>query len=105
MRLKWHTTDKHSLSGIKSGTLSVLRQKLSALLFGNWHSKEEVDAFMDNHMRVEYQTNPEYKQVEYNLIQSHVLPLNVKDNDHPFRKKLSKLNGQAKRNSLEHLVS
>jgi len=77
-RLEWHTTGKHTLFGtpttklksdfgvptnIKSGFLSGLRQKLSALLFGNWHSKKAVDELMDNHMRVEYQTNPECKQL------------------------------------------
>ena len=105
MRLKWHTVDKHRPSSIKSGTLSVLRQKLSALLFNNWHSKDGVDQFMDKHMKVEYIVNPNYKQVEVELIHSHVLPLNVKDNNHPFIKEMKKLNGQAKRNSLEYLAT
>jgi hypothetical protein len=104
MRLKWHTTDKHSLSSIKAGTLSVLRQKLSTLLFDNWHSKDGVDEFMDKHMKVEYQLNPEYEQVEIELINSHVLPLNVRGNNHPFIKELSTRNSQAKRNSLEYLA-
>lgn len=38
-RLKWHADDKHRPSSIKSGTLSVLRQKLCALLFNNWSNK------------------------------------------------------------------
>jgi hypothetical protein len=105
MRLKWHTTDKHRPSGIKSGTLSVLRQKLSALLYDNWHSKEQVDTFMDEHMKVEYIIDPEYKQSEIQLIHSHVLPLNVRDNNHPFIKTMRKKNGQAKRNSLKYLAT
>ncbi len=100
MRMKWHNGDDHRLSAIKSGLLSIVRQKISSLLCNNWHSREEVDNFMDNHMRVRYQVDLDYKKVEEDLIKSHVLPLNYKHNEHPFKKTMSKLNSQSKKNSL-----
>jgi len=104
-RLKWHADDKHRISSIKSGTLSVLRQKLCALLYSNWSNKEGVDNFMNSHMRVEFEVNPNYEKDEKQLIKEHVLPLNVRHNNHPFRKTLSKINSQAKKNSLNELYS
>ena len=102
MRLKWHTGDKHRLSSIKSGTLSVLRQKLNTLLTGRWDNKEEVDQFMDQHMRVEFEYSDDYESLELQEIQSNKLPLNARNNPNftEFRRELSKRNGQAKRNSL-----
>lgn len=101
MRLKWHCGDKHAPSSIKHGTLSVLRQKLNTLLNDRWDSKELVDEFIDAHMRVEFEYTTEYEQIELKLINSHVLPLNARNNPHPFRRELSKRNGQAKRNTLK----
>jgi len=102
MRLKWHTDDKHRPSSIKSGTLSVLRQKLNTLLTGRWNNKELVDQFMDQHMKVEFEYSDDYKNLELQEIQSNKLPLNARNNPNftEFRRELSKRNGQAKRNSL-----
>jgi hypothetical protein len=101
MRLKWHCGDKHRNSSIKSGTLSVLRQKINTLINDSWDSKEIVDKFMDDYMRVEFEYTDKYEEVELEMIQSHTLPLNARNNPHPFRKELSKRNGQAKRNTLK----
>lgn len=102
MRLKWHAGDKHRPSSIKSGTLSVLRQKLNTLITGRWDGKEVVDEFMDKHMRVEFEYSDDYEVLELKEIQSNKLPLNARNNPNfsEFRKKLSKRNGQAKRDSL-----
>ena len=102
MRLKWHTVDSHRVSSVKAGAITVLRQKLSTLLSNNWHSGTVVDDFMDNSMLVEWSANPNYEKVELELIQSNILPLNVRNNKHPFRRELSKRNMQAKRNSLNY---
>ena len=102
MRLEWHAGDKHRPSSIKSGTLSVLRQKLNTLLTGRWDGKEVVDQFMDQHMRVEFEYSDNYEELELKEIQSNKLPLNARNNPNfaKFRRELSKRNGQAKRNSL-----
>tara|TARA_R110000744_G_C19000946_1_gene521807 strand:- start:71 stop:553 length:483 start_codon:yes stop_codon:yes gene_type:complete len=102
MRLQWHTGDKHRPSSIKSGTLSVLRQKLNTLLTGRWDGKEEVDQFMDQHMKVEFEYSDNYETLELREIQANRLPLNARNNPNftEFRRELSKRNGQAKRNSL-----
>ena len=102
MRLKWHADDKHRPSSIKSGTLSVLRQKLNTLLTGRWDGKEIVDDFMGHHMKVEFEYSDDYETLELKEIQSNKLPLNARNNPNftEFRRELSKRNGQAKRNSL-----
>jgi len=106
MRLKWHCEDKHLQSSIKSSALSVLRQKLNTLLTDRWDGKEEVDKFMDQHMKVEFEYLDKYKEIELQEIVSNKLPLNARNNPNfpEFRRNLSKRNGQAKRNSLEYLA-
>ena len=107
MRLKWHCFDQHFPSSIKAGTLSVLRQKINTLLTGRWCDKEQVDQFIDDHMRVEFEYSKDYEKLELVEIRSNKCPLNARNNPHfnEFRRELSKKNGQAKRDSLKYLES
>jgi hypothetical protein len=100
--LKWHCDDKHRFSSIKSGTLSILRQKLNTLITGRWDGKDEVDQFMNQHMKVEFEYSDKYKKIELREIIANKLPLNARNNPNfpKFRRSLSKRNGQAKRDSL-----
>ena len=101
-RLNWHCGDQHRPSSIKSGTLSVLRQKINALLTDRWDNKELVDDFMNQHMLVEFEYSEDYETLELTEINNNKLPLNARNNPNftEFRRFLSRKNGQAKRNSL-----
>ena len=105
MRLKWHCLDIHLPSSIKAGTLSILRQKINTLLTGRWYDKEQVDQFIDEHMRVEFEYSEDYKELELIEIRSNKCPLNARNNPYfnEFRRELSKKNGQAKRDSVKYL--
>jgi hypothetical protein len=102
-RLNWHLNDSHSVSSIRSGFVSTLRQTLSALLVGNMvASKEVVDEFMRNHMAVRYEICKNYKEKEISLIREYDLPLNLKGNTgHPFYSTLKKLRKESKKLSLK----
>ena len=106
-RLNWHYNDKHSPSGIKSGFVSTLRQTLSALLVGEMvTAKEVVDIFLREEMEVEYEICKDYKEKELQLIISHNLPLNLKNNNyHPFHKTLKTARKISKEKSLVILKS
>ena len=101
-RLRGHCNGKHTQSDIKSGGLSVLRQKLNTLLTGRWDDKDAVNTLMDQHMVVEFEYSDDYEALELQEIQANKLPLNARNNSNftEFRRELSKRNGQAKRNSL-----
>ena len=107
MRLEWHTDDKHKPGSIKSGFLSVLRQKLNTLLTGRWDGKEEVDYFMDQHMKVEFEYTNNYKELQNQEIKNNPSPLNSQKSPYfpEFRRELRKRNSQAKRNTIEGLES
>jgi len=106
-RLNWHYNDKHSPSSIRSGFVSTLRQTLSALLVGEMvTAKPIVDKFLREEMVVEYEVCFNYKEKELELIGSHNLPLNLKNNNnHPFCKTLKQLRKQSKKQSLVILES
>jgi predicted GIY-YIG superfamily endonuclease len=106
-RLDWHYNDKHAPSSIKSGFVSTLRQTLSALLVGEMvTAKTIVDKFIREEMRVEYELYSNYKEKELQLIKSHNLPLNLKNNTkHPFYKTLKQARKLSKQKSLVMLTS
>ena len=106
-RLNWHAFDKHSVSSIKSGFLSTLRQTLSALLVGNMNNAEEiVNNFMDNNMVVDFEVRPDYVEYEKNLILQYDLPLNLRNNkNHPFYQTLKLKRKESKINTKINLAS
>lgn len=106
-RLNWHYNDKHSLSAIKSGFVSTLRQTLSALLVGEMvTAKKIIDKFLREEMEVEYEVCKNYREKELQLIISHNLPLNLKNNNqHSFYKTLKEARKNSKEKSLVILTS
>jgi len=106
-RLDWHYNDKHSPSSIKSGFVSTLRQTLSALLVGEMvTAKLIVDRFLREEMEVRYEVCNNYFERELDLINSHNLPLNLRNNKHhSFYKTLKKARKNSKEKSLVILKS
>ena len=102
-RAKWHTLQKHSPSAVKHGTLSTLRQTISALL-GEDMSKSErdVNKFIDDNCYWEWEYDEKYKQRETDELSSTTkcYPLNIQGNktvNKEVRKKLSELREQHKK--------
>ena len=84
-RAKWHILQKHSVSAVKHGTLSTLRQSLSALLDIDMSCSEEVvNMFMDNncYWEWEYTDKDNAKKEETNALRSNdkCYPLNIQEN-------------------------
>lgn len=81
-RAKWHILQRHTVSAVKYGTLSTLRQTISALLNTPMSvSEDAVNAFIDSncYWEWEYDDNPEDR--EHRALSSPVCyPLNIKDN-------------------------
>lgn len=101
-RIDWHLNDSHSVSSIKSGFVSTLRQSLSALLVGEMvTSKEAVDHFMRTEMKFRYEICSSPKEREDSLIAAHSLPLNLKGNKgHKFFKILKESRKNSRKKSL-----
>jgi hypothetical protein len=83
-RAKWHILQKHSASVVKYGTLSTLRQTISALLGVDMSNSEEcVNKFIDDncYWEWEYDYN-NYKLRETNELSSitKCYPLNIQEN-------------------------
>lgn len=102
-RAKWHILQKHSVSAVKHGTLSTLRQSLSALLDIDMSCSEEVvNMFMDNncYWEWEYTDKDNAKKEETNALRSDdkCYPLNIQEN-HTVRKDIIK---KLKRIRKEH---
>ena len=82
-RAKWHILQKHSKSAVKYGTLSTLRQSLSALLdIDMSFSEEDVNMFMDNNCYWEWEYTDNAKEEEKNELHSDdkCYPLNIQEN-------------------------
>ena len=93
-RAKWHILQKHSVSAVKHGTLSTLRQSLSALLDIDMSCSEEVvNMFIDNncYWEWEYTDKDNAKKEETNALRSDdkCYPLNIQEN-HTVRKDIIK---------------
>lgn len=102
-RAKWHTLQKHSPSAVKHGTLSTLRQTISALL-GEDISQSEgtVNEFIDSNCYWEWEYDESYKLRETDVLSSTTkcYPLNIQENKtvtKEVRKELSKLRKQHKK--------
>lgn len=104
-RAKWHTMQKHSTSAVKHGTLSTLRQTISALLGEDMSQSEDaVNEFIDSNCYWEWEWEyPEsYKLREIDELSSTTkcYPLNIQDNNtvtKEVRKELTKLRKQHKK--------
>ena len=98
-RAKWHILQPHTISAVKHGTLSTLRQTISALLNTPMSMSEDiVNAYIDAncYWEWEYDNNPEVRERQ-TLSSSVCYPLNIKENKtiskgHIYRlKKLRKI--------------
>lgn len=83
-RARWHIFDKHTPSKVSSGTLSTLRQTLSAL-FGldMTKSQDAVNKFMDDNCEWEWhctKSGKDAENVEKEELSTNYYPLNIKDN-------------------------
>ncbi len=83
-RLKWHITQHHTASSVKSGFLSTLRQTISALLGINMTDSENaVNDYIDKHCYLEYDCTSSHaaaKQIEASELSSGYYPLNIQEN-------------------------
>ena len=84
-RFKWHVLQRHSVSAVKSGYLSTLRQSLSAILGKDMTTGGScVNCFMDDHCWWEFTTtkdkNSAEKEEKEELSTNYYI-LNIKDNN------------------------
>lgn len=83
-RALWHICQEHSASCVNHGTLSTLRQTLSALLGINMTQSEQmVNDFMDKYCEWEWHptdTGAEAEAIEKEELFRNYFPLNIKDN-------------------------
>lgn len=83
-RIKWHIFDKHTAAKVKNGTLSTLRQTLSALLgMDMTKSEAHVNAFIDKNCEVEWHPTSsaaEAEKKEHTELTTNYYPLNIKEN-------------------------
>lgn len=112
-RMNWHINQKHSLSNVKSGHLSTLRQTISSLVAHNQMVKKETDDFIDK-LEVElFEVDAKVHSDEAStiitpkekaMINSHLRILNIKDNKRDdareIRKRLMQLRAEAKVKAL-----
>lgn len=85
-RFYWHTTQAHSATAIKSGTLSTLRQTICALLKINQSdatAKQKVDDILDECYWEWYATSSieEAKEIEKKELKNGYYPLNIQNNE------------------------
>ena len=82
-RAKWHILQKHSISAVKYGTLSTLRQSLSALLDIDMSCSEDaVNKFMDRNCYWEWEYTDDFKEKEIIELSSDnkCYPINIQEN-------------------------
>lgn len=82
-RIKWHVTQHHTDSSVKSGFLSTLRQTISAmLLIDETKSEEAVNDVMDQCYWdwCATPTHNDAKQIETETLSKGYYPLNVQGN-------------------------
>lgn len=84
VRANWHICQKHSLSSVRSGFLSTLRQSLSALLGVDMtQSEQTLNDFMDEYCEWEWMVTASYadaKTIEQNELSTNYYPLNIQGN-------------------------
>lgn len=102
-RAKWHTLQKHSPSAVKHGTLSTLRQTISALLGEDMSQSEgTVNEFINRNCYLVWEYDESYKLRETDELSSTTkcYPLNIQENKtvtKEVRKELLKLRKQHKK--------
>lgn len=104
-RLVWHVTQKHLPSSVKSGFLSTLRQTLSGLARVPMDDTDTVDRIIDQ-MFVEFEyceSKEEAHSIENDYFRTHVLPLNIMGNQHPFSQELKRLRKKSKTKAIERM--
>lgn len=82
-RAKWHVTQKDSISAIKRGFISTLRQTISALLDEDMSkSTDSINQLMDNncYWEWEYDQSPENRESAELSSKNVSYPLNIKKN-------------------------
>lgn len=88
-RLNWHINQHHTISSVKSGFLSTLRQSISSLAVGNQFDEETTNNLIDL-LFVEYfpinleiksdEAKEKIENIEKKELSENVIPLNLKDN-------------------------
>lgn len=112
-RLNWHVNQRHTLSCVRSGTLSTLRQSIASLVGQNQLDENATNALIDQLM-IEYFTATDpikslrakahLVQAEAQELVTHALPLNIKSNHNKhtqrFKQTLKAARSAAKQNAL-----
>ena len=82
-RAKWHILQKHTLSAVRNGTLSTLRQTLSGLLKNRMTESENVvNQFIDDncYWEWEYDADPKLRESKELSSDNECYPLNIQEN-------------------------
>jgi hypothetical protein len=106
-KLNWHVSQKHSISSIKSGFLSTLRQTLCGLAKVPMDDEDNVNAII-NQMSIEVDlcsSKHEAEIMERNIIKNFILPLNIMHNNYPFVRELRQLRSQSRNLALQKSVN
>jgi len=96
-RIDWHVNQINTPTNVKCGTLSTLRQTISALIGSNMLDTKATNEFIDK-LLIEYfaskhpiksqEAKYEIHQIETALLNSNTLYiLNIQDNHHPLSPK------------------
>lgn len=109
-RIKWHVSQKHTFSSVKSNYISTLRKTLSGILCAETPdlSEKMVNDFMDTHCvwEWEYSTNAEaIEKSELSFGAKYVYPLNIFENEgisKDVKEKLKSVRQQFKNNFLKN---
>ena len=101
-RLHWHISQKHSISSVKSGFLSTLRQTLCGIAKVPMDDENTANTIIDK-MSIEFSicsSKNEAESIEQDIIYNCILPLNIMHNKHPFVKELKHLRSISKKLAL-----
>ncbi|GHV03418.1 hypothetical protein FACS189485_06570 [Spirochaetia bacterium] len=115
-RLDWHINQEHTLSAVKSGFLSTLRQSISSLVSGDQRNENDTNLFIDT-LTVEYysdtnqintkEANIFLRENEDKEMRLNILVLNIMGNKrseiHDFLKDLKQARSRAKKRYLEDM--
>lgn len=83
-RIRWHITQSHTPSSVKSGYISTLRLSLSALLgICATQSEEYINKFIDEYCIIEYKpfdTIEKANKLEKQELSTKYYPMNISNN-------------------------
>ena len=108
-RLNWHVNQRHTVSCVKHGTLSTLRQSVSSLVGKDQGDERATNTLIDQ-LTVEYfpvdfpirseEAKQHIEEKEREKIKNHVIPLNIQNNHQPiladFKRALKKARKDAR---------